>query len=237
MAPNKKSQVSSGGDEAAIGGKVFVIPGIRPRRMLVRIVGQSALLMNNGARKIELFRDIPEGEVTPKKQKATMAQLYEQSFYADVTGNTKGRNAEGREGYLFPAVAFKVALVNACRFTEGLQMTMMRGAAFVSGTNEADPGFVLIDGKPEKFDHVGRTSTGSPCPNSRAKFTTWSTDIILSFSDQLRDADVMNLLNLAGFHCGVGDWRPMSKTSSSGQFGRFMVAGTPASTQEARATA
>lgn len=216
MAHNPKK--AAGQMDAGIGGKVFTIPAVSPRKLIVRIEGNAPLLMNNGARKKDIFNDVPEGEVKKKRKLPTMRELYEQSMY----GETKGR--DGKTLYRFPAVAFKVAMVDACRFAEGLTMVMARGAIFVKGTDPHDSSYVLVEGTPEEFQHVGRTNSGGPCPNCRAKFNKWSTDIVLEFSDQIRDIDVLNLLNLAGFHCGVGDWRPMSKHSSSGQFGRFSAA-------------
>jgi hypothetical protein len=55
---------------------------------------------------------------------------------------------------------------------------------------------------------------------TRPRFEAWAADITVTFNDELlNQAEVLDLLRLAGEQVGIGDWRP--------KFGRFVVEATP----------
>ena len=59
-------------------------------------------------------------------------------------------------------------------------------------------------------------------PRYRAEFPSWSATITIQFlEDVISEAQLIGLLNTAGFTCGVGEWRP--EKSNSGSFGLFRV--------------
>ena len=54
----------------------------------------------------------------------------------------------------------------------------------------------------------------------RAEFTEWSCTITIMYNYcVLTPAQIINLLNIAGFGVGIGEWRP----ERNGQFGLFRV--------------
>lgn len=68
---------------------------------------------------------------------------------------------------------------------------------------------------------------GSKVVRCRPKFADWSIKGTLIVPDDSLTQDVMDMiLREAGYHCGIGDWRP-GAPKSPGQFGRFTATLTP----------
>lgn len=114
----------------------------------------------------------------------------------------------------FPAAGFKKACVSACRNypkSSGVTMAFIRGAFHVLGT------YVEMPSKPYRFDHPVRVK-GSADIRSRGKLDSWHTVLKIRYNaDVITPDQICNLLNMAGFSVGVGDWRP-EKNGSSGMF-------------------
>jgi hypothetical protein len=115
--------------------------------------------------------------------------------------------------YGFPAIAFKQALVSACRQTD-IPMTVARGAFQVIGD--------LI--RLERFDgpHMRRDRVvigrGITSVAYRPEFREWEAELRIRFNrDVLSEEQLINLVEIAGFAVGVGDWRP-EKSGSMGMF-------------------
>lgn len=122
----------------------------------------------------------------------------------------------------FPAVAFKAAMVEAARFVEGLTMVEARSLFHVSGVDDVE--LVTINGEPKMREDFPRNANGNVDIRYRPTFPDWSATLRVRFDADLIDAaSVVNLLNRAGTAVGVGEWRPMSKQSKSGQYGCFAV--------------
>jgi hypothetical protein len=76
--------------------------------------------------------------------------------------------------------------------------------------------------KEEKVIHWGRTSgqSGSPRKIIRNAFYDWSTTVEIEFNkNQLSAEQIVNILNWAGFHIGVGGFRK----EKTGNYGLFTV--------------
>jgi hypothetical protein len=57
---------------------------------------------------------------------------------------------------------------------------------------------------------------GSKTMRTRARFPDWRVDVTAEFVPGLLDpAEIIEILRVCGFRCGIGDWRP--------KFGRFSV--------------
>lgn len=59
----------------------------------------------------------------------------------------------------------------------------------------------------------------------RAEFSKWKASVLIYFNPEgkLGLSQIVNLINLAGFQVGIGDWRPVPPKGNSGTFGRFKV--------------
>lgn len=133
---------------------------------------------------------------------------YEESYYK----NAKGEIA-------FPALCIKQAIIGATRSVEGLPMTLIRGTIFVVG--DAD-GLIKVDYKEERMrQDMVRVGMGSADIRFRGELKDWSMKFLIKFNaDVLSTEQVLNLLQIAGFSQGLGEWRP----EKNGDFGTFEVA-------------
>lgn len=117
--------------------------------------------------------------------------------------------------YGFPAIAFKQALVSACRQTS-LTMAQARGAFQVIGSLIRLENY---DGPHTRRDRVviGRGITSIAY---RPEFRQWEAQLRIRFNkDVISEEQLVNLVEIAGFAVGVGDWRP----EKSGSMGMFQV--------------
>ena len=129
---------------------------------------------------------------------------------------------DGRPG--IPAVSFKAAMVRACSFFEAPSMTEGRLLLFVVGeVNKEGDQLIPIIGEKAMREDTPRNASGTPDLRYRYAFWPWKTEITVRYPAKLlTDTSVMALLDAAG-RVGVGDWRPGSKTSSTGTYGTFRV--------------
>ena len=123
---------------------------------------------------------------------------------------------DGKPGYR--ADGLKKAMVNAADIV-GIKMTQARKAFFVVG--DVIP-FSKYS-KPVMREDFPRIATGNPDWRIRAEFHNWEMNVSIRYNAHYFSADqIINLLSNAGFHCGIGDWRP-SAPKSSGNHGMFEI--------------
>lgn len=170
------------------------------------------------------------GEAKAGREKKDPLALFKESYYSD------------KDGFLMPSVCFKAAAV-ACANDIEQKQTEMRRAFHVR--NE----FVRIDAPPitspisewdskhakelvwehqhgcsMRCDPV-RNATGVADLRFRSFFPTWSVTLEIDFNEAIISLEqLMMLYNVAGFGNGVGEWRPGSKESKTGTFGRWRIA-------------
>jgi hypothetical protein len=83
----------------------------------------------------------------------------------------------------------------------------------------------IYGSEPEKRRDMVRLETGVATPRFRAQFWPWYMEVPLQMNaDAMSQEQIVNLCNIAGFACGVGEWRPSSKKSKNGSYGMFHVA-------------
>ncbi len=140
------------------------------------------------------------------------------SLYTIKPGDENGVGGE----YGFPASGFKKACVSAARYVEGVPMTVLRGAFQIN----SDLVTILTpDGTapatPIMREDPVRLNLRSTDIRYRAEFREWSVTLSVTYNARaISLEELVNLLEIAGFAVGVGEWRP----EKSGQFGRWQVA-------------
>jgi hypothetical protein len=122
---------------------------------------------------------------------------------------------DGKPG--FPATAFKRAMVEAAPYLEGMDKKRAKGSFFVLGD------LVRINcRKQDTLQSVCKQSgaTGAPMIVWRPQFWDWACKLIIRFnSKQISPDQIVSLARLAGFHIGIGGWRPQC----NGQYGMFDI--------------
>jgi len=130
--------------------------------------------------------------------------------------------SENPKKYGFPTAGIKKAIVQAYSFTEGITKTLIKGALHVPG----DLLEIKGDGPHQRTDIVRLNSQGRPADfRYRGEFFHWEITVPLVYNARALSAEqIVNLINIAGFHVGIGDWRPGSP-SSPGPHGMFTLKG------------
>ena len=199
----------------------IVIPKPDVQTVRVKIVGTAPLIVHAwSAKAIRKMEESQGGRIKPKGPKEP------RDPQADFEG-AKHQSGEGWEGV--PAVAFKAAMVGACRLVEGVSMTLAKRLMFVEGTplksGMLSP-LVKLQGEPARLrtDTV-RLDNGSADMRYRPEYWPWSAELTIRYNAGILSPDMLlNLLETAGAFEGVGEWRPGSPMSATGSFGTFSVA-------------
>jgi hypothetical protein len=191
------------------GATLITLPKLDVRRLNVRIVGDSELIVHHwSAKAIKEMLDKQMGVATAGKEKKDPHQDYLDSLYPYPGG-----------GYGFPAIAFKNAAVEACT---SLGKSVTKVAARQAFHVMAE--LVKIKGEPrmrEDMVRIGMSKTADI--RYRAGFKEWETTVAIRYNARaLTDEQILNLLNTAGFAVGVGEWR----SERDGSYGLFHVEST-----------
>lgn len=186
-------------------GEAITLPALNVKAVQLTVIGDSPLIVHAWSRKAkEQILAKQMKKAGGKKEAKDPEKDYSECFYYTPDG-----------AYGFPAVGFKSAMVGACRFLDGIPMTVARGALHVERET------VPVTGEPRPREDMVRVGMGTADIRYRPEFPEWSADLIVRYNaDVLSAEQVTNLLNLAGFSIGIGEWRP----ERNGQFGRFHVA-------------
>lgn len=130
----------------------------------------------------------------------------------------------------FPTIAFKKAMVSACRNIEGIPMTLARGAFHVvSDVIDPREGLSMVElmnnkgpAHPEIRRDMVRIGQGTADIRYRGEFRNWHARLTIEYNSGVMSPDqIINLLNIAGFAVGVGENRP----EKDGSWGTFRVVG------------
>lgn len=181
------------------------IPKLNLATVQVLLIGDSSLICHAWSQKAKEMMLAKQMKKAKQAKDAKDPQKdYEESLYKHPAG-----------GFGFPAVAFKAAMVGACRFVENIKMTEARGAFHILGE------MIKVDGEPSPREDMVRVGMGTADLRYRGEFKEWKALLEISYNQSAISAEqIINLLNVAGFGVGVGEWRP----ERDGSYGRFHVA-------------
>lgn len=198
------------------------LPALNIGMMEVTLVGDSPLIVHAWSQKAKKeMLDKQMKKAKPAKEAKDPRADFEASMY---------RLADG--GYGFPSVAFKNAAVTAGTSVAGLTKIQARQAFHILGEDADIEGafdgsksrvnLVRIEGgEPAMREDMVRVGMGTADLRYRPEFSEWRAKILVRYNQNvLSEAQILNLLNVAGFAVGVGEWRP----EKDGQYGMFHVA-------------
>jgi len=206
------------------------IPPIRMASMRVRVEGISPLIMNHFHHKaIEQIRNKVMNKKTKTREAKDPEALFMLARYHVDENGIFTKDGTGADA--IPAHMFKKAVIEAARLIDGISMAEMKQLVFVELNRDGLPilngkGTYGIDVEPELQESMQRVGgkgpgTGQPDLRYRPVYRQWAAEVDVEYNASLvGETEILNLLNIAGFHCGLGEHRP---GKSGGQNGMFKV--------------
>lgn len=180
------------------------LPPLQIQRVSFLLIGDSPLIVHAWSEKAKRqMLDKQMKKATQAREAKDPRADYEACFYRTATG-----------AYGFPAIGVKAAMISACRFAD-MKMTSARGAFHI------DAEMLEVIGEPQMREDMVRVGMGTADIRYRPEFVEWRIPVTLAInSSVISPEQVANLINIAGFGVGIGEWRP----EKSGSYGRFHVA-------------
>lgn len=122
--------------------------------------------------------------------------------------------------YAIPVSAIKNAIITAAHKDIGIEKTLVKKALFIRADED---GLILMKcDRPIMREDYVRVGMGGADLRYRPEFKKWEVTLHCDIdAELLQPADLINLINRAGFGVGIGEWRP----EKSGDNGRFQVKG------------
>ena len=199
----------------------IVVPGIELLDIKLHIVGDTPFISHAWSEKaIRMIEDKQGKKATAGREIRDPRAEYLASMSRDERGLP-----------YIPGVYFKSGAVSACSQLDNMTKTYARGAFHINLFNprvyftnpvqvHENPG---DDDNPTMRTDMGRIGMGVANVIYRAQFWPWEVNLDIRLNRRaISPEQIANMLNVAGFAVGVGEWRP----EKNGQFGMFHVTGT-----------
>ena len=189
--------------------EVITIKPVEKVTAEITIVGESPLIVHAWSEKAK--KEILDAQQGKKKGKKSDRRNPVEDFIRAV--------AEGAR-FGFPAVAIKKAAVSAA-YRQGYTKDKVsaNGTFWLNGID--DPEFVVIesDEPPTMREDMVKIGMGTADLRYRAEFKHWKARCMVSYIKDgiLSIENIINMINLGGFCCGLGEWRS-EKGGISGAF-------------------
>ena len=203
------------------------IPQLKMETAIIHVKGDTPLIVHKWSEKAKKeIRDKQMKKATTKKEaKDPVADFIDTLYWLD--GEPEDKTMEGFEKALangarfgFPATGFKqCAIMGAYRLGADIKTTVAKAAIIIPCE------YIEIKGKAitqrEDMVKIGSASKVADI-RYRAQIEDWEADIPVKFCSSVMSLEqVVNLFNMGGFACGVGEWR----NEKNGIFGAFHVEG------------
>lgn len=199
----------------------------------VKLVGDSSLLVHAWSKKGKRQMLEAQQKKSVAKKAKPIRNPYEE--YANsiywISGEPEDMTEDGcveraltngaKTG--FPVTAVKQAAIDAA-YRGGMisNKAIARGAFFIKGMDDENMFTIDAEAVEIREDTVRLAGIGNPADlRYRAEYKKWSGELLLEFNDNgvFTLEQVMNMIDLGGFSCGIGEWRP----DKNGMFGRYHV--------------
>lgn len=190
--------------------KTVVVKPPSLERINIPIKGTAPLIMHRfsaKAKRMMLEKQMQESKQAAKvREPRQPTEDFVESMY--ILGERPKDYADWKKNekkwrYCFPSLGFKVAITDAAGQVDGITKVFLRGAFRIIGED------VEIFGRPEMREDMVKNQTGVADIRFRACFEEWSASVPVVYNKDVIDpGQIVNLLNMAGFAVGIGDWRP-----------------------------
>jgi hypothetical protein len=202
------------------------IPQLKMETAIIHFVGDTPLIVHKWSEKAKKeIRDKQMKKATTKKEaKDPVADFIDTLYWLEGEPEEKTEEAftaaiNNGARFGFPATGFKqCAIMGAYRLGADIKTTVAKAAIIIPCE------YIEIKGKAvtmrEDMVKVGGISKVADI-RYRAQIEDWEADIPVKYVSSVMSLEqVINLFNLGGFACGVGEWR----NERNGIFGAFHVA-------------
>jgi hypothetical protein len=122
-----------------------------------------------------------------------------------------------------PVAQIKASCVGACRYIDGFPMTLARGAFQIIA--EEDGMVELHFDSMKMVEHGVRINNGKSFDlRYRPEYSGWWCKVKIRYNaGNISAEQIVNLMSIAGFHCGLAELRPASKSGPGYSYGQFEV--------------
>lgn len=203
--------------------ETIVIPAINIKRATITIVGDSPLIVHKWsekARKEILDKQMKKAKTKGHDAKDPVADFIDSLYWLDgepeqkdEAGFTEAIQNGARFG--FPATAVKAAAVAA-----GYRSGVTKDKVSMNAAFHVDGEYIEVQGVPEMREDMVRVGMGTADIRYRGEFKSWHSTFEVKYNASAISLEqLVNLFNLGGFACGLGEWRP----EKGGAFGMFHV--------------
>ena len=197
----------------------------------VRIAGDTPLIMHRWSEKAKrmiLEKQMKKTKSSAKEAKNPIEDFIESVYWmegkpTEYTEEAFDESCRNGARFGFPVTAIKQATISSA-YRNGItkDMASLRGAFFIAG--EGSDLLAEVKGcTPTMREDMVRVGMGVADIRFRGEFANWYMDLQVSYNangaytlDQ-----IINLINIGGFSCGIGEWRP----EKDGNYGMYHVAG------------
>ena len=197
----------------------------------VRIAGDTPLIMHRWSEKAKrmiLEKQMKKTKSSAKEAKNPVEDFIESIYWmegkpSEYTEEAFDEACRNGARFGFPVTAIKQATISSA-YRNGItkDMASLRGAFFIAG--EGSELLAEVKGSaPTMREDMVRVGMGVADIRFRGEFASWYMDLQVSYNangaytlDQ-----IINLINVGGFSCGIGEWRP----EKDGNYGMYHVAG------------
>lgn len=186
----------------------------------IKLVGDTPLIVHKWSEKAK--REILEKQMKVTKNKgkdakSPVADFIDSLYWLEGEPKEKTEkgfgDAVGSARFGFPATAFKASAVAA-----GYRADVLKNKVIANGAFHILGEFVEIYGIPHMREDMVRVGMGTADIRFRGEFQSWETKFMIRYNASVMSLEqIVNLFNLGGFACGVGEWRP-EKGGTNGMF-------------------
>jgi len=176
------------------------------------IQGTSPLIVHKFSEKArKMIEDKQQGRSKGGKEARDPEADFYGGLYTFADGNKYG----------FPSGGFKAAMTRAGKQL-GYTMVDLKGWFFIV-PDDRETNLVEIIGTPRMRTDMVRIGNGTADVRYRPEFPEWGAVLTIQYNEKCISLEqVVELIALAGFSCGIGDWRP--EKAATGTFGTWKIA-------------